>query len=112
MGDAQKMSPDEQIRSAFEAYEGGKDFTVAVEEEFAILDPETLELSNRFEDMQAAALGTAGEEHLAGELSASEVEGRTGRCEPFAEAYALMGERRAQLRAIAAQVDVGLSACG
>ena len=57
MGDTQKLTPDEQIRSAFEAYENGKDFTVAVEEEFAILDPETLELANRFEEFQAAAQG-------------------------------------------------------
>src|SRR2546430_2633247 len=39
MGDTQKLTPDEQIRSAFEAYEAGTDLTVAVEEEFAILDP-------------------------------------------------------------------------
>ena len=39
MGDTQKLTPDEQVRSAFEAYEDGTDFTVAVEEEFAILDP-------------------------------------------------------------------------
>ena len=61
MGDAQKLSPDEQIRSAFEAYEGGKDFTVAVEEEFAILDPGTLELANRFEELQEAAKGQKGD---------------------------------------------------
>src|SRR5438067_10778740 len=112
MGDAQRLSPEEQLRYAREQFETGSDLSVAVEEEFAILDPETLELSNRFEDMQAAALGTEVEEHLVGELIASEVEVRTGRCETFAEAYALMGERRAQLRAIAAQVDVGLSSCG
>ena len=34
MGDGQKLSPDEQVRSAFEAYENGRDFTVAVEEEY------------------------------------------------------------------------------
>ena len=50
---------DEQLRSAREAFEAGTDFTVAVEEEFALLDPETLELVNRFEDLQAAAQGTA-----------------------------------------------------
>src|SRR5438552_4358341 len=112
MGDAQRLSPEEQLRYAREQFETGSDLSVAVEEEFAILDPETLELSNRFEDMQAAALGTEVEEHLVGELIASEVEVRTGRCETFAEAYALMGERRAQLRAIAEQVGVGLSSCG
>jgi carboxylate-amine ligase len=112
MGDAQRLSPEEQLRYAREQFETGPDLSVAVEEEFAILDPETLELSNRFEDMQAAALGTEVEEHLVGELIASEVEVRTGRCDTFAEAYARMGERRAQLRAIAEQVGVGLSSCG
>ena len=93
MGDTQKLSPDEQIRSAFEAYEGGKDFTVAVEEEFAILDPETLELANRFEELQEAAKGGPLEAHLVGELIASEVEVRTGRCETFADAAALVPTR-------------------
>src|SRR5438093_548662 len=46
MGDAQQLTPDEQIRSAREAYENGTDFTLAVEEEFAVLDPETLSLVN------------------------------------------------------------------
>src|SRR5438132_5086078 len=112
MGDAQRLSPDEQLRYAREQFETGPDLSVAVEEEFAILEPETLELSNRFEDMQAAALGTEVEEHLVGELIASEVEVRTGRCDTFAEACARMGERRAQLRTIAEQVGVGLSSCG
>ncbi len=40
MGEAQRLSPDEQIRAAREAFEDGKDFTVAVEEEFAVLDPD------------------------------------------------------------------------
>src|SRR5918912_3610262 len=97
MGDTQKLSPDEQLEFARNAYENATDFTVAVEEEFAVLDPRTLELTNRFEELQAAAQGTALEEHLVGELIASEVEVRTGRCEAFAEAAAKVGERRAQL---------------
>src|SRR3954453_16273507 len=97
MGDGQKLSPDEQIRSAFEAYEGGRDFTVAVEEEFAILDAETLELTNRFEEFQQAGAGGPLETHLVGELIASEVEVRTGRRDTFAEAASKMTERRAQL---------------
>ena len=39
------------------SFDAGTDFTVAVEEEFAILDPVTLELDNRFEELQAAARG-------------------------------------------------------
>src|SRR3954463_14669783 len=112
MGDTQRLSPDEQIRSAHEAFENGQDFTLAVEEEFAVLDPETLSLTNRFEDLQAAARGTPLEEHLVGELIASEVEVRTGRCETFAEAAAKIGERRAQLDELAAGVGVALAAIG
>jgi glutamate---cysteine ligase / carboxylate-amine ligase len=112
MGDAQKLTPEEQITSAREAFESGRDFTVAVEEEFAILDPETLGLVNRFEELQAAALGTPFEEHLVGELIASEIEVRTGRCETFAEAAAVMVERRRQLLELAARFDVILGATG
>src|SRR5438552_1215672 len=112
MGDAQKLSPDEQIRFAHDAYEGGTDFTVAVEEEFAILDPESLELTNRFEDVQAAAKGSALEAHLVGELIASEVEVRTGRCETFAEAAARMTERRAQLHDVVQPLGLGLGSTG
>src|SRR4051795_11589853 len=112
MGDTQKVTPDEQIRSAREAYENGTDFTVAVEEEFAVLDPETLSLANRFEELQAAAQGTPLEEHLVGELIASEVEVRTGRCENFAEAAAKVGERRAHLAELAGGLGIALAAVG
>ena len=44
MGEEQRLSPEEQLAIAREAFEGGTDFTLAVEEEFALLDPETLEL--------------------------------------------------------------------
>src|SRR5437764_7258380 len=112
MGDTQRLTPDEQIRSAREAYENGTDFTLAVEEEFAVLDPETLSLANRFEELQAAAQGTPLEEHLVGELIASEVEVRTGRCENFAEAAAKVGERRAQLDELAGGLGIALAAVG
>jgi carboxylate-amine ligase len=112
VGEAQKLSPEEQIRSAREGFDAGKDFTVAVEEEFAILDPHSLGLVNRFEDFQAAAQGTEVEEHLVGELIASEVEVRTGRCETFADAAAVMVERRRQLLELAGRLDVALCATG
>jgi glutamate---cysteine ligase / carboxylate-amine ligase len=112
LGDAQRLTPEEQIRTAREQYEQAQDLTLAVEEEFAILDPETLSLTNRFEDLQAAAKGTALEEHLVGELIASEVEIRTGRCEEFEEAAARIGERRAQLAELAAANGVLLGATG
>ncbi|HEX2506459.1 MAG TPA: YbdK family carboxylate-amine ligase [Gaiellaceae bacterium] len=110
MGDAQRLSPEEQLRTAREAFEAGKDFTVAVEEEFALLDPDTHGLVNRFEELQEAARGTEIEEHLVGELIASEVEVRTGRCETFAQAAAAMGERRRALLELAGSLGIALSA--
>src|ERR671930_1952941 len=112
MGDEQRLSPDEQIYFARAAFESTSDFTVAVEEEFALLDPETLELTNRFEELQAGAAGTALEPHLVGELIASEVEVKTGRCDNFAEAAGRMVERREQLRALAGKLGIGLASTG
>lgn len=112
MGDEQRLSPDEQLAFAREAFESGTDFTLAVEEEFALLDPETLELTNRFEEVRDAAVGTELEEHLVGELIASEVEIKTGRCDTFAAASSALGERRVQLQELAARVGVGLAGTG
>jgi len=112
MGDAQSLSLEEQITLAREQFETATDFTVAVEEEFAVLDPETLDLTNRFEELQAAAQGTPLEDHLVGELIASEVEVRTGRCDTFEEASARLAERRTQLFGLADAVGVGLAATG
>jgi carboxylate-amine ligase len=112
MGDEQRLLPDELIRAAREAFDSTQDLTLAVEEEFAILDPETLSLTNRFEELQAASVGTELEPHLVGELIASEVEVRTGRCETFAEVAARIPERRAQLAALADSLGVALAATG
>jgi glutamate---cysteine ligase / carboxylate-amine ligase len=112
VGDTQKLSPEKQLESAREGFEGGRDFTVAVEEEFAVLDPLTHGLVNRFEELQAAAAGTDLEEHLVGELIASEVEVRTGRCPNWEEAAGRMVERRRQLIELAAQLGVSLCATG
>ena len=110
MGDAQKIGYEELLAQSRAGFEAVPDFTLAVEEEFALLDPETLDLTNRFEELQAAAPGTPLEEHLVGELIASEVEVRTGRCDTFAEAAALIPERRDQLRAFADPLGIELGA--
>jgi carboxylate-amine ligase len=106
------MSADEVLQLARDQFEATQDFTVAVEEEFAILDPETLSLANRFEDLKAAAEGTDLDAHLVGELIASEVEIRTGRCESFAEVVTRIPERRTQLKALADSLGVTLGATG
>ena len=110
MGDEQTVGYEELLAASRAAFEEVSDFTVAVEEEFALLDPATLGLVNRFEELQAAAKGTDLESHLVGELIASEVEVRTGRCDTFAEAAELLGVRRTQLRELAEGLGIGLSA--
>ena len=112
MGDAQRLSAEEQLRFAREQFESARDFTVAIEEEFALLDPGSLSLVNRFEDVEAAAKGTDLEPNLVGELIASEVEVKTGLCESFAEAAQALGERRAQLTALADGLGIALGATG
>jgi carboxylate-amine ligase len=112
VGEEQRLSPEEQLTSARDAFEAGTDFTVAVEEEFALLDPDSLELVNRFEELKAAVAGSELDEHLVGELIASEAEIRTGRCADFGEAAARMGERRAQLQALARELGLQLGATG
>jgi carboxylate-amine ligase len=110
VGEEQTVGYEELLASSRASFEESQDFTLAVEEEFALLDPATLELTNRFEDVQAAAKGTDLEPNLVGELIASEVEVRTGKCESFAEAAEKIGERRVQLRGLTDSVGVGLSA--
>ena len=112
MGDEQRMHYEELLRRSREQYDAADDFTLAVEEEFAILDSATLELTNRFEALQLMSRGTPVEDHLVGELIASEVEVRTGKCERFAEAAAVMGERRSQVLELAHAEGVELAAAG
>ena len=112
MGDAQKLTPDEEIAFAREAFENADDLSVGVEEEFQLLDPETLELTNRFEELKEAAAGSELDEHLVGELIASEIEIKTGRCADFSEAAERMAERRSQLAGLADAHGVALACTG
>jgi carboxylate-amine ligase len=98
---------------ARETFDASADFTIGLEEEFAIVDPQTLELEHRFDDLNAACL--ADEilaESVAGELIASEIEIRSGRCENFAEALERQRERRARLFALSSGMGLGLAAMG
>jgi len=112
VGDEQKVGYQELLAASKAAFEEVPDFTLAVEEEFAFLDPSTLDLVNRFEEVQSAAQGTDLEPHLVGELIASEAEVRTGRCDTFAEAVERIGERRIQLRGVTDSLGVTLASVG
>ncbi len=109
------MAGDEglDLVEARERFEGSKDFTVAIEEEFALLDPETLDLAHRFDELIAAC---AEDELLAesarGELIDTEIEIRSGRAETFAEAVVQQQEVRRRLFALAAGRGVALASMG
>ena len=113
MGESGSGAAYERILDeARERFEAATDFTVSVEEEFALLDPETLDLVNRFEDVQAAAKGTPLEPNLVGELIASEVEVKTGKQALFADVPAALAERRAELAALVEPLGLTLGATG
>jgi glutamate---cysteine ligase / carboxylate-amine ligase len=112
VGEEQRVSWPELLASSREDFDAGTDFTLAVEEEFALLDPQTLELTDRFEEIFAAAAETELAPNVVGELIASEVEVRTGRCLDFAEAAAAMEERRAQIHSVARELQIGLGGTG
>ncbi|MFN8163053.1 MAG: YbdK family carboxylate-amine ligase [Solirubrobacterales bacterium] len=96
-----------------ERFESSTDFTIGLEEEFAILDPATLELEHRFEDVYAACQkDDVLAESAAGELIASEVEIRSGRSESFAEAVGKQRERRARLFELVSGMGLALGATG
>jgi carboxylate-amine ligase len=96
-----------------EVFEASKDFTVGIEEEFAILDPSSLSLDQRFEELRAAAQEDAVlAEAVAGELIKSEIEIRSGRGENFADAVARQRDARSRLFALAGRHDALLGATG
>jgi carboxylate-amine ligase len=89
------------------------DFTVGVEEEFAILHPETLDLVPRFEQLRAAGEGDAVlSEGITGELISSEIEIVSGTGVDLHDALTRQRERRWRLFALAAAQGVALGATG
>jgi glutamate---cysteine ligase / carboxylate-amine ligase len=104
-----KIDPD----GAAESFAGATDLTVGIEEEFALLHPETLDLVPRFEELRdAAAEDAVLAESIAGELIRSEIEIRSGRGEDFADALSRQRDVRQRLFALAARHGVALGATG
>ena len=96
-----------------EVFEASTDFTVGIEEEFAILDPRTHSLDHRFEELRDLAQeDPVLAESVAGELIKSEIEIRSGRGETFADAVTRQRDARSRLFALAARNDALLGATG
>ena len=98
---------------AREVFEASEDFTVGIEEEFAILDAGTRSLVPRFQELRAAAAADEVlEVAVAGELISSEIEIRSAKSHDAGEAISSQREARARLFRLAARQGVALAATG
>jgi glutamate---cysteine ligase / carboxylate-amine ligase len=99
---------------AAETFAEASDNTVGIEEEFSILDPRTLDLLPRFEQLRDVAAERDGllAEHITGELISSEIEIISGVGADLADALARQRERRKRLFALAGAEGVALGATG
>src|SRR3954462_3429055 len=101
------------VAAARDLFDDSTDGTVGIEEEFALLDPETHRLTPAFERLRDA--GQAG--HVlagssAGELISSEIEIRSGRGADQEEARRRQHEARRRLFALAGREGLLLGATG
>jgi glutamate---cysteine ligase / carboxylate-amine ligase len=102
---------DIDLDTARAIFDRSTDFTVGLEEEFALLDPATLGLVPRFEELRGWAdhdplLATS----VAGELISSEIEIRSGRGETLAAAIAAQRRYRRALFELTRTHGVALGA--
>ena len=101
------------LDSVEEAFARASDLTVGIEEEFSILDPDTLDMAPRFEELRDAAAGDALlHEHITGELISSEIEIISGAGEDLHDALARQRDRRRRLFALTATSGAALGATG
>jgi glutamate---cysteine ligase / carboxylate-amine ligase len=100
--------------NAHESFEDAIDGTIGLEEEFALLDPATLDMVPGFERLRDAAedADPVLAASLAGELISSEIEIRSGRGEDLAAAFVAQRDHRRRLFALAAKRGVTLGATG
>ncbi|MEA2129991.1 MAG: glutamate---cysteine ligase / carboxylate-amine ligase [Solirubrobacteraceae bacterium] len=103
-----------ELDSTEEIFAASQDLTVGLEEEFAVLDPQTLDLVPRFEELRGAAaerdpvLSAA----ITGELISSEIEIVSGRGEDLHDALARQRDRRRRLFALAGDQGLALGSTG
>jgi carboxylate-amine ligase len=99
---------------AVEIFAAASDLTVGLEEEFAILDPQSLDLAPRFEELRDAAAGVDPllREHITGELISSEIEIISGAGADLADALRRQRERRRALFGLASARAAELGATG
>jgi carboxylate-amine ligase len=101
--------PERYLDEVEARFAEGEDLTVAIEEEFQILDPGTLALAQRFVELRDAA---PAELDVRGELLTSEIETTTEKCPDFATAVERLAARRHGLFALAREHGLVLGATG
>lgn len=92
-------------------FDASVDGTVGLEEEFALLDPESLDMVARFDELAGACEGEL-KGSVAGELIVSEIEIRSGRGDSFNDALRAQREHRRGLFATADKLGIALGANG
>jgi len=99
---------------AVETFAASTDLTVGIEEEFSILDAQTLDLAPRFEELrdQAEIFDPVLHEHITGELISSEIEIISGAGADLHDAIRRQRERRRALFALANSRGAELGATG
>ncbi len=101
------------LERAEAGFAASTDGTVGIEEEFAILDPASLDLAPRFEELRDAGLPdpqlAAG---IAGELISSEIEIRSGVGADMQDALRLQRDMRTRLFTLAAERGAALGSTG
>jgi carboxylate-amine ligase len=103
-----------ELETTEEIFAASQDLTVGLEEEFAVLDPQTLDLVPRFEELRDAAaerdpvLSAA----ITGELISSEIEIVSGRGVDLPDALARQRDRRRRLFALAGDLGLVLGSTG
>ena len=98
---------------AAEPFQRSVDLTVGIEEEFSILDAETLDLAPRFQELRNAAEGDQPLfEAITGELISSEIEIVSGRGSDLHGAILQQRDRRKRLFGLADAQGVLLGATG
>jgi carboxylate-amine ligase len=103
-----------ELDTTEEIFATSQDLTVGLEEEFAVLDPQTLDLVPRFEELRtsAAARDPVLFAAITGELISSEIEIVSGRGEDLNDALARQRDRRRRLFALATDHGVVLGSTG
>ena len=98
---------------AEETFADATDLTVGIEEEFAIVDAQTLDLVPRFEELKAAAQSDdVLREAVAGELISSEIEIISGAGANLQDSLERQRERRRRLFALVGARGAALAATG